>query len=127
MTLELQGITKRFISTTLTVAGYVLFLGALIAIMTQWLNQNLRRMESGLTPIARDGHVLVAGWTDRTVSILREMFRTEDRSHSLLGGRGGSLRGRAGGEGRDGHGGPELGAGQGGLHPGTLRYHRPRL
>jgi ion channel POLLUX/CASTOR len=86
-----QGITKRFISTLLTVAGYVLFLGALIAIMTQWLNQNLRRMESGLTPIARDGHVLVAGWTDRTVSILREMFRTEDRSHSLLGGRGGSL------------------------------------
>jgi hypothetical protein len=86
-----QGAAKRFISTVLTVVGYVLFLGALVAIMTQWLNQSLRRMESGLTPIARDGHVLVAGWTDRTVSILREMFRTEKRSRTLLGGRGGAL------------------------------------
>ena len=86
-----QGMAKRFISTVLTVVGYVLFLGALIAIMTQWLNQTLRRMESGLTPIARDGHVLVAGWTDRTISILREMFRTEDRSRTLLGGRGGAF------------------------------------
>jgi hypothetical protein len=86
-----QGTAKRFISVVITVAGYVLFLGALIAIMTQWLNHALRRMESGLTPIARDGHVLVAGWTDRTVSILREMFRTEKRSRTLLGGRGGAL------------------------------------
>jgi hypothetical protein len=86
-----QGTAKRFISTVLTVVGYVLFLGALIAIMTQWLNQLLRRMESGLTPIARDGHVLVAGWTDRTISILREMFRSEDRTHTLLGGRGGAF------------------------------------
>lgn len=86
-----QGALRRTVSTVVTVLGYVLFLGALIAIMTQWLNQTLRRLESGLTPIARDGHVLVAGWTDRTVSILREMFRSEDRSHSLLGGRGARL------------------------------------
>jgi hypothetical protein len=37
-----------------------------VAIMTQWLNQALRELGSGLTPIARNGHVLVAGWTDRT-------------------------------------------------------------
>lgn len=83
-----QGALKRTVSTAVTIIGYVLFLGALVAIMTQWLNQTLRQLESGLTPIARDGHVLVAGWTDRTVSVLREMFRSEDRSHSLLGGRG---------------------------------------
>jgi hypothetical protein len=86
-----QGAAKRFISTTLMLLGYVLFLGALIAIMTQWLNQSLRRMESGLTPIARDGHVLVAGWTDRTISILREMYRSEVRARTLLGNRGGAL------------------------------------
>jgi hypothetical protein len=86
-----HGVLRRTVSTIVTVAGYVLFLGALVAIMTQWLNQTLRRLESGLTPIARDGHVLVAGWTDRTVSLLREMFRREDRSHSLLGGRGARL------------------------------------
>ncbi len=82
------GAFKRTVSTTVTIIGYVLFLGALVAIMTQWLNQTLRQLESGLTPIARDGHVLVAGWTDRTVSVLREMFRSEERSHFLLGGRG---------------------------------------
>lgn len=86
-----HGLFRRAVSTLITVIGYVLFLGALVAIMTQWLNQTLRRLESGLTPIARDGHVLVAGWTDRTLSVLREMFRSEDRSHSLLGGRGARL------------------------------------
>lgn len=86
-----HGVARRTVSTVITVVGYVLFLGALVAIMTQWLNQTLRRLESGLTPIARDGHVLVAGWTDRTVSVLREMFRTENRSHHLLGGRGARL------------------------------------
>ena len=63
-----QGVFRRTVSTVITVIGYVLFLGALVAIMTQWLNQTLRQLESGLTPIARDGHVLVAGWTDRTLS-----------------------------------------------------------
>jgi hypothetical protein len=86
-----QGVARRTVSTVLTIIGYVVFLGALVAIMTQWLNQTLRRLESGLTPIARDGHVLVAGWTDRTVSVLREMFRSENRSHHLLGGRGARL------------------------------------
>jgi hypothetical protein len=86
-----HGAGRRALSTVITVIGYVLFLGALVAIMTQWLNQTLRRLESGLTPIARDGHVLVAGWTDRTISVLREMFHSEDRSHSLLGERGARL------------------------------------
>jgi hypothetical protein len=86
-----QGAFRRTISTAITVVGYVLFLGALVAIMTQWLNQTLRELGSGLTPIARNGHVLVASWTDRTPSVLREMFRREDLSHSLLGGRGARL------------------------------------
>lgn len=80
-----QGLARRVVSTVLTVLGYVIFLGAFVAIMTQWLNVSVRRLETGLTPVAARGHVLVAGWTDRTVSILREMFRTEERARSLLG------------------------------------------
>ncbi|UCE87756.1 MAG: hypothetical protein JSU66_08635, partial [Deltaproteobacteria bacterium] len=34
-----EGIARRSISTVVTVLGYLLFLGLLIAILTQWLNQ----------------------------------------------------------------------------------------
>jgi ion channel POLLUX/CASTOR len=39
------------------------FLGALVAIMTQWLNERMRELEAGLTPIAQRDHVLIIGWT----------------------------------------------------------------
>ena len=38
---------KRLVSTAVTVLGYVLFMGALIAIVTQWFAQTMRRLESG--------------------------------------------------------------------------------
>lgn len=69
-----HGLVLRTISTFLTVAGYVLFLGALIAIMTQWLNQALRRLESGLTPIADRDHLVVLGWTSKTATLVRELL-----------------------------------------------------
>ena len=47
-----EGAWSRIVSTILTVAGYVVFLGALVAILTQWLNTRMRRLESGLTPVA---------------------------------------------------------------------------
>lgn len=84
-----EGTTRRSISVVLTVAGYVLFLGAMVAIMTQWLHYMVRKLESGLTPIAARGHVVIAGWTDRTVSILREMFLEGGRTSSLWRHRGG--------------------------------------
>ncbi|MCA9290808.1 MAG: hypothetical protein KDA25_06745, partial [Phycisphaerales bacterium] len=46
-----EGAALRTISTVVTVLGYVLFMGSLIAIMTQWLARTIRGLESGLTPI----------------------------------------------------------------------------
>jgi ion channel POLLUX/CASTOR len=84
-----HGTYVRIVSTLLTVAGYVLFLGALIAIMTQWLNAALRRLENGLTPIADRDHIVVLGWTTRTATIVHELLLSTDRAQHFL-----RLRGR---------------------------------
>ncbi len=69
-----EGVGKRVISTALTVLGYVIFLGSLVAIMTQWLNETIRKLEAGLTPILQKDHVLVCGYNSRTATIAQEMF-----------------------------------------------------
>lgn len=79
-----QGLYLRTISTVLTVAGYVLFLGAMIAIMTQWLNAALRRLENGLTPISNRDHFVVMGWTTRTSTIVQELLLSDDRVRQFL-------------------------------------------
>jgi hypothetical protein len=79
-----QGAYVRTVSTLLTVTGYVLFLGALIAIMTQWLNAALRRLENGLTPIADRNHFVVVGWTNRTPTIVGELLSSSERVRRFL-------------------------------------------
>jgi ion channel POLLUX/CASTOR len=79
-----EGAWVRGVSTVLTVSGYVVFLGSLVAIMTQWLNATITRLESGLTPVTRSHHVLVLGWTNRTVAIIREMLLSEARVRRFL-------------------------------------------
>ena len=79
-----EGLARRVISTVLTVLGYVLFMGSLIAIMTQWLNQKIRNFESGLTPIVRRNHILILGWTNRTPAIVEELMRSEGRVRRFL-------------------------------------------
>lgn len=79
-----EGTVNRTVSTILTVLGYVVFLGALVAVMTQWLNARMERLEMGLTPVARDGHILVLGWTNRTDSIVRELLMSKDRVRRFL-------------------------------------------
>ena len=79
-----EGLLVRTVSTVVTVTGYVLFLGALIAIMTQWLDQTIERLQLGLTPIAENDHVLVLGWTSRTLTLLRELMLSEERVERFL-------------------------------------------
>ncbi|HEU4829441.1 MAG TPA: TrkA C-terminal domain-containing protein [Gemmatimonadales bacterium] len=79
-----QGTWRRIVSTALTIIGYVIFLGALIAVMTQWLNALMRNLERGLTPIAENGHILLLGWTDRTPTIVRELLVSEGRVRRFL-------------------------------------------
>jgi ion channel POLLUX/CASTOR len=79
-----EGTLLRVVSTLLTVLGYVVFLGALVAIMTQWLNERMRRLEAGLTPVAQRGHVLIIGWTNRTPTIVQELVMAGNRVRRFL-------------------------------------------
>lgn len=79
-----EGTLLRLISTALTVLGYVVFLGALVAIMTQWLNQRMRDLEAGLTPVAQKDHVLIIGWTSRTAGIVQELVMSGARVRRFL-------------------------------------------
>lgn len=79
-----EGLARRVISTVVTVLGYVLFMGSLIAIMTQWLNQTIRNFERGLTPIVRRNHILILGWTNRTSEIVSELMSAEGRVRRFL-------------------------------------------
>jgi ion channel POLLUX/CASTOR len=79
-----HGTLERIVSTALTVLGYVVFLGALVAIMTQWLNERMRELEMGLTPIAQRDHLLIIGWTNRTATIVRELVLSAGRVRRFL-------------------------------------------
>jgi uncharacterized membrane protein len=79
-----EGLTLRTISTIVTVLGYVLFLGLLVAIMTQWLNSKIEHLESGVTPIALRDHVIVFGWTARTPEIVRGLLASRPRVQRFL-------------------------------------------
>ncbi len=75
---------RRTISTIVSVLGYVLFLGALIAVMTQGLNQAMGRLQRGLTPIAQNDHILILGWSNRTPIIVQQLLMSETRVASFL-------------------------------------------
>ena len=79
-----HGFMKRLISTVLTVLGYVLFMGALIAIMTQWLEQTLARLERGETPITFEEHLLVVGWNERSAALVEEFLSSRVRVQQFL-------------------------------------------
>lgn len=79
-----EGLFIRAISTVLTVLGYVVFLGSLVAIMTQWLDATMARLESGLTPVTRSDHVLILGWNNRTVPVVEGLLRSEERVRRFL-------------------------------------------
>ena len=79
-----QGLVLRTVSTAVTVVGYVLFMGSLIAIMTNWLTTTVRTLEAGLTPIALEGHLVVLGWTNRTPEVVNEIVHAEGRVKRFL-------------------------------------------
>jgi hypothetical protein len=82
-----EGIWRRIVSTALTVAGYVLFMGSLVAILTQWLIRWMRELERGLTPVAFKHHFVILGWTNRTIPILRELILSQGRVQRFFAGR----------------------------------------
>lgn len=80
-----QGLFLRVVSVTLMILGYILFWGALVAIMTQWLYRTLRGLERGSTPITQKGHVLILGWTNRTLDIVKELLSSSERLTGSMG------------------------------------------
>ncbi len=82
------GAFVRTLSTVITVLGYVVFLGSLVAILTEWLNSTMRHLESGVTPIAVRDHILILGWSNRTPTIVRELMLSEGRVRRFLRRRG---------------------------------------
>ena len=83
-----EGVAKATVSTAITVLGYILFMGALIAILVQWLSETMDRLELGLTPVALDAHFVLVGWNSRTPTILREILVSQGRVERFLRRRG---------------------------------------
>ena len=83
-----EGVVKAAISTAVTILGYVLFMGALIAILVQWLGETMDRLEQGLTPVTLDAHFVLLGWTSRTLRILEEILVSQERVERFLQQRG---------------------------------------
>lgn len=79
-----EGTWRRIVSTTLTVLGYVIFMGSLVAIITAWLNRKIRHLEQGLTPITAKNHILILGWTNRSIHIAAELFLSVGRMRGFL-------------------------------------------
>lgn len=79
-----EGLRRRAVSTVLTMSGYVLVLGTVVAILTRWLISFMRRLERGLTPVAMSDHIVVLGWTDRTIPIIAEVLLSAARGASFF-------------------------------------------
>jgi ion channel POLLUX/CASTOR len=79
-----EGTWRRLVSTFLTVSSYVVFLGALVAIMTRWLIAKMTDLERGLTPVTLKRHIVVLGWTSRTLPLLTDLLRSSGRMRRFL-------------------------------------------
>ncbi len=75
---------QRFVSTLLTLSGYVVFLGALVAILTRWLIAVMNDLERGLTPVSLKHHLVVLGWTPLTLPLLSELLGASRRMRRFL-------------------------------------------
>ncbi|MDQ2076942.1 hypothetical protein [Marinimicrobium sp. ABcell2] len=69
-----EGTWQRLVSTILTVSGYVVFMGTLVAILTRSLIARMTELERGLTPVAFRNHVVILGWNSRTLPLIRELL-----------------------------------------------------
>ncbi|MBZ0334949.1 hypothetical protein MARI_31890 [Marinobacter sp. JH2] len=78
------GAWQRIVSTMLTILGYVVFMGTLVAILTRWLIAKMTDLERGLTPVTLKSHVVVLGWTAQTPPLVAELFGSTGRMQRFL-------------------------------------------
>ncbi|WP_144607467.1 CASTOR/POLLUX-related putative ion channel [Algoriphagus algorifonticola] len=79
-----EGNWRRFVSTILTVLGYVVFLGSMVAIITTWMNTKIRNLEQGFTPVAAKNHILILGWNSKTSYTVGEIIQSVGRLRRFL-------------------------------------------
>ncbi|WP_165856189.1 CASTOR/POLLUX-related putative ion channel [Marinobacter sp. JSM 1782161] len=79
-----EGGWRRLVSTVLTVTGYVVFMGTLVAILTRSLIARMTDLERGLTPVTLRHHVVVLGWNSRTVPLIQELLASTGRVRRFL-------------------------------------------
>lgn len=82
-----EGTWRRLISTILTVSGYVVFMGTLVAILTRSLIARMTELERGMTPVAFRNHVVILGWNSRTLPLVRELLSASGSMRRFLLGR----------------------------------------
>ena len=75
---------QRLVSTVLTISGYVVFMGTLVAILTRWLIAKMTDLERGLTPVTLRNHIVVLGWTSQTLPLLVELLGSSGRMRRFL-------------------------------------------
>ena len=78
------GTWQRLVSTLLTISGYVVFMGTLVAILTRWLIAKMADLERGLTPVTLKNHVVVLGWGSQTLPLLAELLGSSGRMRRFL-------------------------------------------
>ena len=83
-----DGVVKRVIATALIILGSMLFTGAVIAILVEWVDAATTRMEQGLTPVALESHIVLLGQTNRTPTVLQEIMVSQRRVERYLRQRG---------------------------------------
>ena len=79
-----EGTWRRLVSTILTILGYVVFLGSMVAIITTWLNTKIRNLEQGFTPVTAKNHILILGWNAKTIYTAGEIFQSVGRLRRFL-------------------------------------------
>ena len=79
-----EGAWLRVISTLLTLLGYVLFMGVLVAVLAQGLNERIKRLERGLSPISARNHIILLGWSNRLPGIVHNLLLSEQRVKRFL-------------------------------------------
>lgn len=82
---EDYGIVRRTTSLIVTILGYVLFLGALVAILTNWLNRSMARLQQGRSAVVERDHFVILGWSKHVPAIVREFALSQERVRLRIG------------------------------------------
>ncbi|MFO7765413.1 MAG: hypothetical protein R6V33_03155, partial [Pelovirga sp.] len=78
------GSWQRIVATFLTISGYVVFMGTLVAILTRWLIAKMEDLERGLTPVTLKNHIVILGWSAQTPPLVAELFNSSGRVKRFL-------------------------------------------